>query len=367
MASVEKRTTKDGRASYRVKVRMKGHPPLSATFERKTDAKKWAQQTESAIRDGRYFKTVEAKRHTLAEMLDRYIRDVLPQKPRSEKDQKRQLNWWRAELGHMLLSDLTPALIAEYRDKLASGVTKRGDRRSPATVNRYLAALSHVYTIAMKEWGWVDDSPMRKVSNLKEPKSRVRFLSDDEVLEDGTKVEGERTRLLKVCRARKNQTLYTIVVIALSTGARQGEILNLRWGDLDLDRGLMVLRETKNGDTRAIPLQGHALALIKELKPANANASDLVFPSRRNSEKPISIQNIWESALKDAEIEDFRFHDLRHSAASYLAMNGATLGEIAAVLGHRTLDMVKRYAHFSQQHTVNVVASMNNKIFDGTG
>src|SRR3546814_739274 len=153
MANVEKRTSKDGKITYRVKVRLKGFPTQQATFERLTDARKWAQNTESAIREGRHFKTTEAKRRTLGEMLDRYIKDILPTKPKNSKNTLLHLTWWKEELGSFSLADISPAMIAEKRDHLASGITKRNTKRSPSTVVRYMAALSHAFTIAVKEWG----------------------------------------------------------------------------------------------------------------------------------------------------------------------------------------------------------------------
>ncbi|TDJ17184.1 MAG: site-specific integrase [Gammaproteobacteria bacterium] len=350
MASIEARTNGIGKTSYRVKVRLKGRPPLTATFERKTDAKRWAQDTESRIREGRYFDTVEAKHHTVAAMIERYTKHVLPAK-KSARDQARQLRWWEGEIGDYTLADVTPALIVECRDKLKSESNGRGSNRSESTVNRYLAAISHVFTIARKEWHWVKDNPLQNVSTLKEPRGRVRFLSDD-----------ERRRLLEASKAHSDQ-LYTIIVLALSTGARQGEILGLRWDNVDLARGLIVLEDTKNGERRGIPLKGHALDMVRNLGKVRRLDTDLLFPSRRHPTKPLSVQEIWKTAIKRAKIEDFRFHDLRHSAASYLAMNGASLAEIADVLGHKTLQMVKRYAHLSEQHTAGVVARMNERIF----
>ncbi|TDI83323.1 MAG: site-specific integrase [Betaproteobacteria bacterium] len=353
MANIEKRNSSNGATNYRVKIRLKGFPVQSATFERITDARKWAQQTEAAIREGRHFKTTEGKRHTLAELIDRYIRNVLPHKPRSAYDQTRQLKWWSAEIGSHALSDVTPSLIAQYRDKLAGGITHHGKPRSPATVNRYLAALSIVFTTAVKEWGWVDDTPMRKVSKGKESRGRVRFLSDD-----------ERPRLLKTCKASSNPYLYPVVVLALSTGMRQGEIMRLTWDDVDLNRGRAILHETKNDERRAVAITGHALGLLKELSKVRRIDSNFLFPSNENNpRKAMNLRAPWEAALKRADVEDFRFHDLRHSAASYLAMNGASLAEIAEVLGHKTLQMVKRYAHLSEGHTARVVEAMNNKVF----
>lgn len=350
MATIQKRTTQAGKYSYRVQIRLKGSPPQTATFERLTAARKWAQQTESAIRDGRYFKTTEAEHHTLAELIDRYRKDVLPHKRQgTAKGQVRQLAWWQEHLGSLPLADITPAMLAEYRDQLAGEITPRHQPRNPATVNRYLAALSHAFTIAVKEYGWIETSPLTRVSKPKESRGRVRFLSNE-----------ERDRLLKACRESSNPDLYLAVVLSLSTGARQQEIMSLRWSQVDLSTGLIRLEHTKNGERRALPLAGRALELVKE---RGRTDTDLLFPSKANPARPINLRAPWETALKQAGIADFRWHDLRHSAASYLAMNGATLAEIADVLGHKTLAMVKRYAHLSEPHTAAVVARMNARLF----
>jgi integrase len=352
MATIEKRVSSDGKISYRAKVRRKGFPVLSETFERKTDANRWVQDTESAIRNNRHFKTSEAKRHTLTELVDRYISEVLPSKPKNERDQVRQLNWWKSAIGHQVLADVTPALIAQQRDKLLGGITVRGMRRSPSTVNRYLAALSVAFTVAVKEWGWIEDSPMRRVTKPKEGKGRFRFLSDE-----------ERPRLLKACKESSNPYLYPVVVLALSTGMRQGEIMGLTWDVVDLHKGNAVLHQTKNGERRYIPITVHALELLKELSKIRRIDSKLLFPSKEKAQKPMDLRSPWETAVKKAELEDFHFHDLRHTAASYFAMNGASLAEIAEILGHKTLQMVKRYAHFCPKHTARVVESMNQKMF----
>ena len=125
MATIEKRQTREGEITFRVKIRIKGHPEQTATFNRLTDAKQWVQQTEAAIRERRYFKTSEAKKHTLAEAIDRYLKHILPSKPKSEKAQKTQLNWWKQNLGQYILADINPPLIVEYRDELAKGITPR--------------------------------------------------------------------------------------------------------------------------------------------------------------------------------------------------------------------------------------------------
>jgi integrase len=348
MATIEERT-KNGKTVYRVKVRRKGYSAQSATFVRITDARKWAQSTEAAMEEGRHFKTTEAKRHTLAELVDRYKREVLPRKSASSiKTQTQQLRWWTEQLGMYVLADLTPSLLAEYREKLARG---NGGPRSNATVVRYMAALSHAFTIAVKEWRWLEDSPMRNVSKPRESRGRVRFLADD-----------ERGRLLDACRASDNPYLYPVVVLALATGARKMEILTLHWRDVDFQRQVITLHKTKNGERRVLPLTGHAWDLVQQRAKVRRIDSPFVFPSR-NGKKAFDIRRAWESALKGAHIPDFCFHDLRHTFASYIAMNGASLMEIAELLGHKTLAMVKRYAHLSEAHTAGVVARMNEKIF----
>ncbi len=362
MASIRKRTNKDDSVSYRVDVRLKGFPAQRATFSRLTDARKWAKHVESAIEEGRYFKTTEARKHTLQDAITSYKKSVLPAK-KDGKKQEAQLNWWADEIGPYTLADVTPAMLGETRDKLAQD-------RGPATVVRYMAALSHMFTVAVNEWGWLESNPMRKVSKPREPRGRVRFLSDDSMGPDGKKVDGERSRLLKACKESNNPHLHTIVVLALSTGMRQGEILNLRWPDVDLNNGRVILHETKNGERRVVPLLGRALDLLKAKDKARRDEkvrridTDLLFPGR-NPKKPVFIRAPWLEAVKAAGIEDLKFHDLRHSAASYMLMSGASLGEIAELLGHKTLQMVKRYSHLSEPHAASVVARMNVRIFGG--
>lgn len=349
MATIRERKTKNGEIRYQAQVRIKGFPPQNATFKRKTDAKRWVQQTESAIHEGRNFNTSQSKRRTVNELIDRYTHEVLPTKPKSEKAQTRQLNWWKSELGHRSLANINPALLAEIRDKLHDG-------RQPATVVRYMAALSHVFTVAVNEWEWMHDNPMRKVRKPKEPRGRVRFLNDD-----------ERARLLEACKASNCKHLFPVVVLAISTGMRQMEILNLTWADVDFQRGIVTIHESKNGERRIVPLAGPAKKLLEESFADRNQDSPLVFYSTTKPSVPIFIRKHWGDALEDSGITDFKFHDLRHTAASYLAMNGASLAEIAEVLGHKTLQMVQRYAHFSEAHTSSVVASMNSKFLKELG
>lgn len=353
MASIRPRKSQNGVTSYFVEIRLKGYPPQRASFDRLTDARKWAASTESAIREGRHFKTAEAKKHTFAEMVERYFKSVLSTKSPAQRDkQKMQLAWWADRLGDFVLADVTPAMIVKCRDELAEGTTYRHTQRSPATVARYLAALSICFSIAVNEWGWLDDSPMRKIKKPRESRGRVRFLDDS-----------ERAALLKACKESSSPVLYLCVILALSTGMRQGELMNLAWKNVDLKAGAILLHQTKNGERRRVPLAGHALVLLRDHAKVRWLDSPLLFPRDYDPSRPVDLRFHFVSGIKQAGIEDFKWHDLRHCTASYLAMNGASLAEIAEILGHKTLAMVKRYSHLSDGHVSNVVASMNLKLF----
>lgn len=334
-----------------MRTRLKGFPPTCASFTRLVDARRWAASIESAQREGRHFAGGEAKRHTLDQLLARYDTEVLPLKPRNARTQRQQLLWWRKELGYCLLSALTPAKIAECRDRLLREPTKTGRARSPATVVRYLALLSQSLSVAMKEWGWIDDNPCRKVTKPKEPRGRVRFLDDH-----------ERERLLYACLESRNQLLYPLVVLAIATGMRRGEMLKLRWPQVNLERAVITLEETKNGERRNVPLTGHALEQMRKLARLRRGNGDLVFPGG-DACGPMDFRTAWSSAIMKSTLHDFRFHDLRHTAASYLAQGGATPLDIAAVIGHKTLAMVKRYAHLSESRVKAVVTEMNQRAF----
>ena len=222
MATIEKRFIDTGETSYRVKIRLKGYPTQTATFKRLTDAKKWVTVTEAAIKEGRHFKTAAAKKHTFAEMIDKFLAGASFTKEQ-EEHQVMHLKRWRDELGAFTLADVTPDLITKIKDKLLSEITPKGTKRAPATVARYLSSLSPVFTVAVNEWQWLEDSPMRKIKKPKEARGRIRFLDDD-----------ERQRLLTACQASRNKQLYMCVILALSSGMRQAELMGLKWQDVNL-------------------------------------------------------------------------------------------------------------------------------------
>jgi len=354
MANIMERISADNKTTFTARIRIKGYRQQTATFPRITDARLWVQKTESLMREGKYFSQAEAKRHTFADMTERYIKTVLPNKSAKVGFQyAQQLRKWSSWLGALSLDKITTALIVEYRDKLALEKTTRGGCKSAATVNRYLAALSSAYSVAIKEWQWVEENPVKKIGKFKEKKGRERFLSPVEI-----------ELLLKTCLESGKKDLYLAIVLALSTGARQMETWSLCWKDIDLDTGKAIIRETKNKQTRVIPIQSYALELMRKKSKVRRIDTDLVFPSTVDPQKPFDFRKSWESVLREAEIKDFRWHDLRHSAGSYLAMNGASLRDIAEILGHKTLEMAMRYSHLTDAHSAGVVKSMNEKMFE---
>lgn len=341
MGTIREVLRKDGKYSYHAEVRLKGCPPQRDSFRTITKAKEWIQDIESGIRDGRHFKTREAKKHTVGEMIDKFISVWLPKFPQRLKKQTALLNWWKKQCGHLLLIDFTSAIISECRDQLLQERVPSGNLRSSSTVNRYLSAIGKALTISIKEWGWLEHNPSRNVSKPPEGKGRERFLSLD-----------EKERLLIECKKSRNPNLFPMVLLALHTAMRFGELQGLSFKDISFDRHLITLQKTKNGDKRYIPLTEEAENLLKSLPNYYSDPESLVFSSKRNSncENKVCVRESFERAVQRANIKDFRFHDLRHTAASYMAMAGATQGELMAILGHRSPQMTRRYAHYSQDH-----------------
>jgi len=218
------------------------------------------------------------------------------------------------------------------------------------TVRNDLACLRHLLRLAHKKWGYLDRVP--EIEMPKAPKGRTRFLSEAEIL-----------RLLEACSQSKNQHLRAIVTLAINTGMRKGEIMGLSWERIDLTRDLgfgatLTLYDTKNGEPRGVPLNTQAIAALASVEPDPAKRMGRVF-KRTNGDDYGAIRTAWERALKRADIPNFRFHDLRHTCASYLTMRGRPMKEIQEVLGHKSMAMTLKYAHLSPKHLRTAVESLD--------
>jgi integrase len=346
MATFEKRIGSSGKTTWRVRVRRQSGPWLTKSFPKKSTAEEWARNIEHKLDVGDHVPTSEARRYTLGDAIDRYLKAILPHASRRKnaREQTRLLEWWRAELGPRSLQTISSSDVAAARDRLATKNSRSGKPLAGGTVNRHLAALSGVLKIAVTEFGWISKNPASKINKLAESKGRERFLN-----------ERERAALLEECRASSCAALLPIVQFALATGARKGEILALQWAGVDLERRTAHFLDTKNGESRTVPLAPVAVTVLQTWRKGRLPVGN-VF-----AENQSTLDNAWQAAPDAAGLPDVRFHDLRHSAASYLAMSGASLMDIAAILGHKTLAMVKRYAHLSEQHTTAAIDRMAEK------
>ncbi|MGB7978416.1 MAG: site-specific integrase [Chlamydiales bacterium] len=349
MGHIRQRPLKDGGVRYQAEVRLKGHPPLHAMFDRRTDAKAWIQKTEADIRCGRHQLYTEAKRHTFEEAVERYFKEQAVSVVK-----RGHLHWWERELGALFLHDVRPAVIVEKKQKLLSTPTPKGVIRSKSTCNRYLATLSHLLSICVKQWEWLSENPVRKISREKEPRERTRFLSPD-----------ERQRLLNACKDSDNPYLFTFVVLLLSTGGRYNEIHCLKWTDVDIINGKITITKSKNTDMRSLPVRGMALDLLRSLS-AQSSSIGYVFPSHARS-KPLELRRAFRTAIKRAGLKEFRGHDTRHSYATEMLAQGLSLGEIGHLLGHRSVSMTRRYAHLVESRSIEAVSKMSEQIFKDVG
>jgi integrase len=348
---IEVRENQDGSKSYRVKIRLKGQPKITKTFPNITLAKRWKQKTEVEMRKGIY--EDDRDQHTLEEAIDRYISSVLPFKPKDAINVRRHLEWWKQRIGPLSLKAITPSVIAEQRDALTAMPTPSGKPRAPATVLRILCHLSVVLSAA-REWEWIKENPISKVKKPRLPQGRVRFLNDE-----------ERSKLLEACRESKCKVLYLVVLLALTTGMRQGEIMGLTKRHIDFDRNSIHLEDTKNGDCRTVPIAKQVRPLLRAHLQGLKENSQLLFPAPSNPQQPICIRSAWRYVVSKVGLEDCCFHTLRHCTASYLAMEGRSPLEIATLLGHKTLQMTKRYSHLSKEHSQQMVDNMSERILHG--
>ena len=276
---------------------------------------------------------------TVAELLEAYTRDFLPRKsPTPPYQEQLLLRWMTEQLGTIPVANLSPLVLRCWVDSCPGPWT-------PQTIRRYLTPLSAALTAAVTFYSWLDTHPLRKVILAPAPPPRERCLEADEL-----------AGLCAACQRSRSQHLYSVVVCALSTGARKNELLQRTWDDVDLARGTRRVPRTKNGTRRAVPLGGQALDLLRQ-QAQRRGASPWVFP-RQDGQKPPRIDKAWETACMRAGVVDFHFHDLRHTAASYLAMSGASLREIAEILGHKTLNQTMRYAHLTEPYTRGVLQRM---------
>ncbi|MBF5011480.1 integrase [Burkholderia pseudomultivorans] len=299
-------------------IKRKGYPVQSKTFTLKKDAEKWARQQERLIDAGQWIDSPQDRQTTLGELLDRYAKEVSSGKRGTRAESYRIESFKKLSLAKHALSVITPQMVAAWRDARLGEV-------SSGTALRELQLLGHVFSVAIREWGV--QLPSNPVSLIRKPRSGK---ARDRVL-----TTSERTALISACSQCHNPWIKPVVIFALETAARRGEILALTWQDVDLARRTATLQITKAGQPRRIPLSATCVTMLEAL-PRSLDGR--VFP--------VSIETVkqaYERAVARAGITNFTFHDLRHDALTRLAKQGLSILELRAISGHATANMLQRY------------------------
>ncbi|MEO7861989.1 MAG: site-specific integrase [Nitrospirales bacterium] len=327
---------------YTLAINGKRERKVSSAWLSEGDAMKALSDRQEQIKLGRIDRPLDV---TLGQAVERYLQYKQDHGKRSLQEDvrtiKRQLLPF---FGSMLpIRQLTTEKIAAFEERRITQV-------SVCTVRNELACLRHLLRLAQKKWGYLDRVP--EIELPKAPEGRTRFLTQEEIV-----------RLLAACSQSKNTHLPAIVIVAINTGMRRGEILGLQWERVELDKDLgfnahIRLYQTKNGKARGVPLNKQVIEALTSVERDPAQRLGRVF-KRANGENWGQIRTAFNAAVKRAALPDFRFHDLRHTCASHLAQRGRPLKEIQEVLGHQSFAMTLRYAHLSPMHLRTAVESLD--------
>ncbi len=343
--------TKNAAGNWKAIIRKTGWPTTIKTFRTKRDAQDWARRTEDEMVRGVYIDRAPSEKMTLRAAVSRYLAEVSPTKGSgAERRERTTAKPILEALGDYSLAAVTSNLIANYRDqRLAARSPKTGKLLSGNTVRLELALLSHVFTIAIQEWriGLVQN-PVALTRKPRLPKSRDQRITRE-----------EEASLFAECAKHSNPMLPWVVALAVETGMRKGEIASLRRSHVDLKRRVVYLPETKNGGERSVPLTRKAAEVLEEALqyPLRPIDTDLIFwgdarDPVSGQRKPYDFTEAWEKARDRAGLSGLHFHDLRHEAVSRLVEAGLSDQEVAAISGHKSMQMLKRYTHLRAEDLV---------------
>ncbi len=305
-------------------VRRKGAPTAVKPFCSKRDAEVWARSIESKLDTGIHLDVQGAAKVSMDTLISRYADETSGIK-RNAPHEKYGLRLLSEHFGHLKLAELTRSRIAKFRDhRIAAGL-------AASTVRNNLHLLSALITKAINDWGFeLPYNPVRRVSKPAVNNARDRRLE-----------AGEEERLLAEAAKHRSPLMKPLIIVALETAMRLGELLSIEWKDVDYARREIILQRTKNGTSRKVPLSRVAMAALQSIE-CNPDCSR-VFGAWA---QVTSFQHTWGKMLKRADISNLRFHDLRHEAASRFSERGMDVLRIAAITGHRSMQMLKRYTHF---------------------
>lgn len=341
--------------TWKAIIRKTGWPTTIKTFRLKKDAEDWARKAEDDMVRGVFIQRAPSERLTFDKAMERYLNEVTPLKrPSTQYAEEKRSAALVAFFGKYSLAAISPDLIATYRDARLAGedrLNKKGEPdpgpRSPNTVRLEIALLGHLFTVAMKEWGL--GLPTNPVSSIRRPApgaGRDRRLSAD-----------EEKNLMEAVDKHSNPMMGWIVHIAIETGMRSSEITSLRKSQVLLDRRIVRLVETKNTNSRTVPLNLAATAYFKQAldNPIRPSDTDLIFfgePGKDGKRRPYNFNKIWLNIKKSVGVTDFKFHDLRHEAVSRFVESGLSDQEVASISGHKSMQMVRRYTHLRSEDLV---------------
>ena len=321
MASIRKRGGK-----YHAQVRKSGYPPLTKTFSTLTTAKRWASTTEADME--RNLHVVIPDKTLLRELLERYEEDVSPLH-KSHQVEKYRLKTLQTHLGDQRVSMLSPALICKYRDTRLRAV-------SPASLKRELVILSSVLNTAIKEWGInLQNNPVSMVSLPKVGNGRDRRLEF-----------GEEEKLLSV-----SGELKRIIIVALETGMRRGEILNIKKSHIDFARQTLLIPLTKTDTPRTIPLSSRAIEALRAQLRGSQNVIT-IEETTLFSYTARGLSGAFLRLCRKHKLDNLHFHDLRHEATSRFFEKGLNPVEVATITGHKDTRMLMRYTHLRAEDLV---------------
>jgi integrase len=350
MASYRRYRNEDGTTSVAAQVRIKPFKPIAKSFPTKPAAKEWADAKERELREQRKHGADRADLPSLTvkTLVDEFLADSETKALHYSDDLERLCAWWVNDMGATKVADVGVLKLRAARDKLKDGGSKT---RAPSTINRYLSALRSCWNwgrtsgLIPQERSW----PTRLL--LTEPKGRTRFLSDSEL-----------AKVLAVAKGH-SPVMHTAIIVSIACGVRQGELLRLRWADIDLDAGRLTVLVSKNDTARTVYLPSVAVEALKALKKAKVVSATAVFLIDEGA--PLNKSGLewrWREIRTTAGLRDFRWHDLRHSCASFLAQKGATLLEIGSVLGHKSPSVTQRYSHLVQGAPVTGHTELDAKL-----
>ncbi len=314
---------KRGDLQWQAKIRRKGFPSQTKTFNTRADAEFWARQLENEMDRGVFLSRKEAENTTLTEALDRYENEVSALKKGYPQERKRIRQWKNHPLAKRFLATLRSADFAQYRDDRLKSV-------SPTTVRLELAIISHLFEVARKEWGMEGKiNPVKSIRLPKPSEARDRRVNKQE---------------LESLLQKTDSPYREIFQFAIETGMRRGEIAAMRWEHVNLKKRTLSIPETKTGKSRIVPLSNMATEI---LSTANRRIDGAVWGVGADS-----ISHAFSDACKKAAIGDLRFHDLRHEATSRFFEQGLNVMEVSAITGHQTLQMLRRYTHLKAEDLV---------------